>query len=253
MKPSRIVKSAILTLAACALLLTGSAWAGEVNISLAASLKDAMKEITDTYAKTHPDVTFKANSGASGAIAKQIESGAPADIFLSANKKWMDYLKEKALVDAGSISVIAYNNLVFVGSPNPAVKELKDIANLEKIAIGSPSSVPAGEYAMAAMSTAGLDKQLEKKLVLTKDVRECLMYAERGEVDGAFVYGSDTKVMTDKVKVLFTVPDHFAPEVTYPTALTVSGAGNKDAKEFFEFLKTKDVKGILAKHGFIVK
>jgi molybdate transport system substrate-binding protein len=227
--------------------------AGEISLSIATSLKDAVTGLSEAFEKTHPGITFRMNSGASGALAKQIENGAPADVFFSANLEWIDYLKEKGFVEGGSVGILAYNTLVFVGRPERNIKTLRDILLLERIAIASPKSAPAGEYAMAALSNSGLDKQLEKRLVIAKDVRECLMYAERGEVDGAFVYGSDVKMSLEKTVVLFTVPQDLYPRVTYPMGLTVRGAGNNDAREFLKFLKSKEALAILTKYGFILE
>ncbi|HQP32244.1 MAG TPA: molybdate ABC transporter substrate-binding protein, partial [Deltaproteobacteria bacterium] len=166
--------------------------------------------------------------------------------------EWADYLKEKKLLDAGSIITLAFNELVFVGRPESRVKGLQDVVKLEKIAIGSPKSVPAGEYAMAALQKAGLVAQLEKKLVMAKDVRECLMYADRGEVSGAFVYKTDA-LMAQNVKVLFTVPQGLYPRVTYPAALTVSGGAKPEAAAFFTYLQSAQAKKVLANYGFAVK
>ncbi|MFA7060768.1 MAG: molybdate ABC transporter substrate-binding protein, partial [Pedobacter sp.] len=216
-------------------------------------LKEVFNELSDNYAKTHPGVTFKKNYGASGALAKQIENGAPSDIFVSANTEWMDYMKAKKLADEKSIDVLTYNVLVFAGKPELKISSLQEIVKLEKIAIGSPKSVPAGEYAMEAFKKAGIDKQLEKKLVMAKDVRECLMYAERGEVDGAFVYKTDAQQVAKTAKILFTVPQEYYPRVTYPMAMTIAGAKNKDASAFFAVLKSAEAQTVLKKHGFIVK
>jgi len=232
--------------------LASSLYAGEINLFVAASLKEALNELSDTYARSHPGVTFRKNYGASGALAKQIENGAPADIFISANTEWMEYLKSKKLSDDKSIDTFAYNVLVFAGKPEMKVGKLEDLLKLEKIAIGSPKSVPAGEYAMAAFKKAGIDTGLEKKLVFAKDVRECLMYADRGEVDGAFVYMTDAQQAAKNAKILFTVPQEYYPRVTYPMALTVAGARNADAAAFFVLLRSAVAKGILRKHGFIV-
>ena len=228
-----------------------SAFAGEINLSVAASLKEVMNELSGAYAKSNPEVKFLKNYGASGALAKQIENGAPADIFISANTEWMDYLVHKKLADAGSVTSFAYNTLVFAGTTSSA-SSLQDLAKLNKIAIGSPKSVPAGEYATEALKKAGLDKQLEKKLVMAKDVRECLMYAERGEVDGAFVYRTDA-LQARQAKILFTVPQKLYPRVTYPLGMTASGAKNRDAAGFFQYLKSGAAKPVLRKYGFDVK
>lgn len=132
------------------------------------------------------------------------------------------------------------------------MKGLQDVGKLEKIAIGSPKSVPAGQYAMEALKKAGLDTQLEKKLVMAKDVRECLMYADRGEVDGAFVYKTDVQ-MAKNVKILFIVPQDLYPRVTYPVALTLTGSTKAEAIAFYKFLQSNEAKKVLAKYGFAVK
>jgi len=174
----------------CLVLLATPVFAGDVNLFIAASLKEVINELSDNFAKKHPSVKFVKNYGTSGALVKQIENGAPSDVFISANLEWMDYLKKKNLADVPIIGTFTYNTLVLAGAQGKA-SSMQDLVKLERIAIGSPKSVPAGEYTTEAFKKAGIDKQLEKKLVMAKDVRECLMYAERGEVDGAFVYKTD--------------------------------------------------------------
>jgi len=205
-------------------LITAPVQAGDINLSAAASLREAVTELTANFTKKNPQVKFLNNFAASGALAKQIANGAPADLFFSANPEWMDFLKAKKLLDESSIAIFAYNSLVFVGTPDLKVKTIQDVATLEKIAIGSPKSVPAGQYAMEALKKAGMDKKLANKLVMAKDVRECLMYAERGEVSGAFVYKTDALQKGVKAKILFDVPQELYPQVTYPVGLTVSGS-----------------------------
>ena len=226
--------------------------AAEISISAAASLKEVINELSSGYTKKYPSVTFIRNYGGSGQLAKQIEQGAPADIFISANIEWMEYLKVRGAVDEKNIDTFAYNVLVFAGKADPKVGGLRDIVKLDRIAIGSPKSVPAGEYAMEAFKKGGIDKQLEKKLVMARDVRECLMYAERGEVDGAFVYRTDA-LQAKQAKILFTVPQELYPRVTYPMTLTLSGAKNRDAVSFFAYLRGDEAKAVLTKHGFQVK
>jgi molybdate transport system substrate-binding protein len=227
--------------------------AADINLSVAASLREAVTELSDMFAKKNPDARFLSNFGASGALAKQIENGAPADLFFSANQEWMDYLKEKKFVDEKNIVTFAYNVLVFVGKPDLKVSGLSDVVKLNKIAIGSPKSVPAGEYAIQAFKKAGLEKQLENKLVMARDVRECLLYADRGEVDGAFVYKTDAEEMARNVKVIFVVPQELYPRVTYPVGLTVAGMKKAEAAAFFKFLQSAEAKTVLTKHGFITR
>lgn len=224
----------------------------DINLSVAASMKDVVTELEKNFVAKNPGVNFQNNFGASGAIAKQIENGAPADLFISANLKWMDYLKEKKVMDEKNITTFAYNTLVFVGKPDLKVKTLQDVVNLDKIAIGSPKSVPAGEYAEKAFQKSGIDKKLESKLVMAKDVRACLMYAETGEVQGAFVYNTDA-AMAKNVKVLFTVDQDLYPRVTYPMGLTVEGSKKAKAGEFYKYLQGDEAKKVLVKYGFVLK
>jgi molybdate transport system substrate-binding protein len=243
---------AVLFIALCMLFSPVRSFAGEINLSAAASLKDVLNELADGYAKGNPGVTFVRNYGASGAVAKQIENGAPADIFISASGEWIDYLKGKGMLDTASIGTFAYNTLVFVAPPGVKAAGLKDLTSLGKIAIGSPKSVPAGDYAMKALAKTELDKEIEGKLVMAKDVRECLTYAERGEVDGAFVYRTDAMLSRTAV-LLFTVPPDLHPRVTYPMGLTAAGAKNAEARSFFDYLTGEAANATLLKYGFEVR
>lgn len=252
MNARNIVRSLFVVFAVLTLFLT-PVLAADINVSAAASMRDVMNELSDTFAKKTQGVTFQKNYGASGALAKQIENGAPADVYVSANVQWMDYLKEKKLVEATSISILAYNELVFVGKPKLKVASLKDVVNLSKISIGSPKSVPAGQYAEEALKKAGIYTQLENKLVMARDVRECLLYADRGEVDGAYVYKTDALEMAKNVKILFTVPQELYARVTYPMALTATGSKKPEAASFLKFLQAAEAKAILSKYGFVGK
>lgn len=234
------------------LALAVRANAGELALSVAASLKEAMNELTAEYSSKSPGVVFRKNYGGSGALAKQIENGAPADLFISANTEWMDYLKERRLVDPASVGTLAGNSLVFAGTSGAKVSGMQDLAALSRIAIGSPKSVPAGEYALEAMKKSGIEKRMEKKLVVAKDVREALMYAERGEVDGAFVYRTDA-LLAKQARILFTVPAALHSPVVYPIGLTTAGAKKGEARAFLQFLRSAGAKKVLEKYGFAVK
>jgi molybdate transport system substrate-binding protein len=184
-------------------------------------------------------------------LAKQIENGIPADIFVSANAEWLDYLKNKKVVEAQGATVVAKNVLVFAGSNSAIAKSLADLTALERVAIGSPKNVPAGEYAVQALKSAGIFAAVEKKLVQAKDVREALLYAERGEVDGAFVYLTDA-LLSKKARILFVVPAELYPEVTYPMGLTAAGAKNPAAEDFYKYLQSNKAREILKKYGFVL-
>lgn len=244
----------LLSLALCGILfLASAAFAAELNLSVAASLKEVVNDLTALYGKKNPDVTFRKNYAASGALAKQIEQGAPADLFISANREWMDYLKERKLVEPFTIGTFAFNALVFAGTTKQPVTGMKDLVKLRQIAIGSPKSVPAGEYAVESFKAAGVEKELAGRLVMAKDVREAMKYAELGEVDGAFVYKTDALLLGKEAKILFIVPEGLHDRVTYPLALTAAGAAKKEAREFLRFLSSAEARKVLEKYGFAVK
>ena len=236
-----------------AVFLAVPALAGEISLSVAASLRESVTELSDLFQKRTPGVSFKKNFGASGALAKQIESGAPVDLFFAANNEWVEYLIIKKLADEKSAGVFAYNQLVVAGKPGLKIVNMQDLVKLNRIAIGSPKSVPAGEYAMAAFKKSGIDKQVKKKLVLAKDVRECLLYADRGEVDAAFVYKTDALLLSKQARILYVVPENLHDRVTYPMVLTVEGSKKPEAVAFIKFLASAEAKTVLTKHGFEVR
>ena len=228
-----------------------AAQAGSIRISAAASMADTIKELAGTFEKDNPGITILANFASSGSLAKQILRGAPADLYISANGKWMEYLVKKESISSGSVSLFASNRLVFAGKKRTDIHTIKDITALSLIAIGNPGSVPAGQYAAQAMRTAGIYEKLERahRLVISKDVRQALLYAERGEVDGAFIYLTDA-LLTNKVQILFTVPESMHTQVAYPVALTRTGAKNGESQAFYRFLHSSAAINILTKHGF---
>lgn len=237
----------------CALVLCAAmpASAGEINLAVAASLKDVVQKLTEGYARKNPGIRFTLNSGGTGMLAKQLDNGARADIFISANTVWLEYLQKRQLLEKSGV-ILAYNTLVFAAPPDRKVYSMRDLAGLERIAIGNSASVPAGEYALEALRRGGMDKLVAKKLVMARDVRECLMYVERGEVDGAFVYRTDA-LMAKRLSIRFTVPQELYQRVTYPMGLTPAGSGNREAVSFFSYLQGSEARGVLAKYGFEVK
>ena len=224
--------------------------AAEITVGAGVGMKNVVNELTALFAKQHPTVVFRKNYAASGALAKQIENGAPCDVFISANVEWMDYLKDRKLVDEKSIGIFAYNQLVFAGKPELKATGMHDLLTLNRVAIGSPKSVPAGAWAMQAMQKAGIDKQMTGKLIMTKDVRECLMYAENGEVDGGFVFRTDVILAAKSAKILFVVPQGLYRPIAHHVALTLSGASKPDAVAFFAFLKSPAAKELLKRSGY---
>ncbi len=237
-----------------ALLGAAPGLAAEIRLSAAASMNDALKEIAASYAGRRPEAIILPNFASSGALAKQIAQGAPADIFVSANPKWMDYLVAEQRIAPEKVETLACNSLVLVGNPNLKISSLDDLLALPRLALGSPKSVPAGQYAAQALRAAGVYDQLAEagKLVMAQDVRQALVYADRGETDGAFVYKTDA-LLARGAKILYQVPPHLYDEVTYPMGLTMGGTKNAEAVAFFAFLKSGEAQKVLESYGFVVK
>lgn len=234
------------------LLSANSAAAAEVRLSAAATLAEALKEVSTLYTGMAPETVVLPNFGASGALARQIEQGAPADLFISANPRWMEHLVERGLVDADQVRILAGNALVLAGRRAKDLSSLEDLAQLERIALVNPKSGPAGEYAEQALKNAGMVERLAGKLVLAQDVRQAVVYADRGEVDGALVYATDARLARQAV-VLLDIPAHLHNEILYPAALTVSGSRNSAAIAFFDFLFTDQARRVLEAYGFVMK
>lgn len=226
---------------------------GEIRISAASSLTEAVNDICSRYSRKRPEATLERNFAASGTLAKQIASGAPVDLFVSANQEWMDHLVDQKRVPRAGVKNLAANVLVVVGRQDREAVNLAGLTKFSRIAIGSPKSVPAGEYAERALKAAGVYKQLqdENRLVIAKDVRQALMYAERGEVDAAFVYRTDA-LMAHEAVVLFEVPRELYPPIVYPVGLTAGGSNNPEAQAFLNYLQTPEMAMVMEKHGFKV-
>ncbi|NCP03184.1 MAG: molybdate ABC transporter substrate-binding protein [Deltaproteobacteria bacterium] len=238
-------------------LMVGLAWtfsaqAAEVRLSVAASLTDAVKELVATYQTKTPNVKILPNFASSGTLAKQIAQGAPADLFISANPQWMQFLVDEQLIPADQVRAFVFNSLVFVGEKTRKISAMTDLAPLARIAIGSPKSTPVGQYAEQALTAAGLLDQVQGKLVIAQDVRQALAYAERGEVEGAFVYKTDALLARQTV-ILLEVPQELYSEVVYPLGVTNAGLTHLPVRAFLDFLGSAEARGILQSYGFIVK
>lgn len=244
-----LLRTAVVTV--MLLLVAESVLAAQVRISVAASMTDLFKNLIQLYTTEHPGVQVVPNFGPSGGLAKQIDQGAPADLYVSANPKWLDYLLENKKIDPKSKTIFAHNSLVFVGRTNKPISSLEDLAGLTRIGMGSPKSVPAGQYARQALEKTGLYSTLLAggKLVMAKDVRQALIYADRGETDGSFVYKTDA-LLAENAKILFEVPADLYSKVTYPLALTPAGAEKKEVRDFYDYVISKEAEKSIIRYGF---
>lgn len=225
----------------------------EIIVSAAASLQDSLDKIALLYEKKHPDIDLVFNYAASGTLQKQIEQGAPADLFFSAGDKQMN-----ALVEGGLISdhkVLLKNQLVVVVPSDSKVKlttitQLTDKA-FKKVAVGQPESVPAGQYAQQSLTAKKVWDPLQSKLVFAKDVRQVLSYVETGNADAGFVYKTDA-LTSKKTKIALTVGPHVHKAINYPAGIVKSSKNQKAAKELYSYLQSKEANDIFVSDGFLL-
>ena len=244
-----------LCLAMLVALTPVAAMAGEdVTVYAAASLTNALTELKKSYERSH-DVTIRTSFAGSSTLAKQIEAGAPAQLFASADTQWMDYLQKRGLLKEGSRRDLLGNTLVLV-APKGAPLRLKvekgaDLpgAFTGRVCTGDPASVPVGIYAREALQNLGWWTALEKRLVPTEDVRSALAFVERGECALGIVYDTDARV-SDKVVVAGRFPADSHKPVVYPFALLPSAT--PAAAAFYRYLQGDSAKAVFGKYGFTV-
>lgn len=250
--PARFRRACPWLLALCCWLVPGPAPApaAELRLAVAVSLAPAVGELCVLWQVEHPADACVINAAGSGTLARQIEQGARVDLFIPASRDWLDRLLRLGWLDGASVRPLAGNRLVFVGRPG-TVSRMADLPRLRRIALGSPQSVPAGAYAQEALRRAGLYPALAEagQLVLAQDVRQALNYAERGAVDGAFVYASDL-LLARRVVALFDVEPQLHAPIRYPLALTAAGARQPAVRAFADFLCSPPAAALLARHGF---
>ncbi len=230
---------------------------GKATVYAAASATNALTDIIKIFSeKKMGEIT--ASFASSSTLAKQIEQGAPADIFLSANPKWMDYLEEKKMLEAGSRFDLLGNRIVLIAPPDSGIKvkigpgfDLTGMLGEEKLAMGDPDHVPAGIYGKQALESLGIWKSLSPKAARCKDVRAALALVAQGETPLGIVYATDAAI-SKKVKVAAVFPEDSHPAITYPVAL-VAGKSAAAAKKFLEFLKSPEAKTVFEKYGFSVR
>jgi len=233
---------------------TKSEAAVSLTISAAASLKDALTEIQELYKKEKTNVTISYNFGSSGTLQKQIEQGAPADVFLSAGKKQVDALKTNGLIIEDTYKDLLKNEVVLI-----VPKDSKDSVNfqnlteakIKKIGLGEPESVPAGQYGKEVLTYLKIFDKISSKVVYAKDVREVLAWVETGNVDAGIVYKTDAKV-SDKVKVAVEAPKGSHKAIVYPGAVIKASKNIEASKEFLKFLSEEEATKIFEKYGFDV-
>jgi molybdate transport system substrate-binding protein len=227
----------------------------ELNLSAAASLTDALQEINTFYMQENKNIKIVTNFASSGTLQKQIEQGAPADIFFSAGASQMNALQTENLTLNDTRKNLLTNKVVLVVPKNStlSISSFSDLTrdDVQKIAIGDPASVPAGTYGKQAFDQLGIYDQIQSKLILCTDVKQVLSYVEAGNVDAGIVYSTDAALSTS-VNVVANAPDEVNAKVVYPIAV-IKGSKNADAaKAYIAFLAGAEAKAIFEKYGFVV-
>jgi molybdate transport system substrate-binding protein len=224
-----------------------------LTIHVAASLQDAMVELEPIFKEQHSNVTLTYNFASSGALQKQIEEGAPADFFISAGKSQMDTLQQKGLLVDSTRKDLLRNELVLIGGKDSQLTSFEDMTSdsVEKISIGAPETVPAGQYAKEVLTNMNLWEPLQPKMVLAKDVRQVLTYVETGNVDAGLVYRTDA-MTSSNVKVIAAAPAEASKPIVYPMSVIKATKHQQEAEAFEAFLTTDDAVNILEKYGFKV-
>ncbi len=225
----------------------------DLKVYAASSMTNAIDEIAHNYQDKY-DVTVTPVYGGSSSIARQIMNGAPADVFISANTKWMDYLVDAGSIKGDSVTKLVRNSLVLVAPKSSEsvyfdlsnAKEWQTALNGHRLALGNPSSVPAGMYAKESLTTLGVWNVIQSKVAPAKNVRLALALVERGEAPLGVVYKTDAQ-LTDKVKVVGEFANNTHNAIVYPAALVNDRI---ESRQFFQYLKSDEAKAVFTRYGF---
>jgi molybdate transport system substrate-binding protein len=244
----------VLLLAFGCLASAGRLAAAELNVSAAASLTDALQEIKARYETAGGD-TIALNLGASSTLARQIEEGAPADLFLSADEAKMDQLEKKGLVLPGSRRSVLSNSLVVVVPADSPLRiaAAADLAGpkIRALALAEPQTVPAGIYAKEYLRRLKLWGKVIDRVVPTENVRAALAAVEQGNADAGIVYKTDAGI-SRKVRVAYEVPLAEGPRISYPFAAVAGSKNPEAARKFLEYLESPAALGVFEKYGFLI-
>ncbi|MEO8503466.1 MAG: molybdate ABC transporter substrate-binding protein [Acidobacteriota bacterium] len=246
-----VVASALATLSS---LDAAAAKAADLTVFAAASLTNVLQELGTAYETSGGDHVVY-NFGASSTLARQIDEGAPADVFFCADEAKMDGLEKRGELVPGTRSSLLSNALVIVVAADSKIKiaSPRDLTTsaIRVLALADPQTVPAGIYAKAYLRTAGVWHDVIDKVVPTENVRAALSAVEAGNAEAAIVYRTDAAISV-KVRVAFDVPLVEAPKISYPVAVLKQSAKVENAKRFVDFLKSADGKAAFRRYGFIV-
>ena len=226
--------------------------AADLVVSAAASLSNALRDIGRRFDAAHPGDTVVFNFAASDVLLAQIDKGAPADVFASADEETMDRAARNGRIDATSRRDFAANTLVIIVPKGaPAIASIQALATdrVRHVALGSPESVPAGRYAREVLQQSGAWAAIEPKVVRAQNVRQVLDYVARGEAEAGFVYRTDAALMPDRVAVTAEPPAQ--RRVRYPIAVVADTRNRALADAFTRYVEGEEAQGILRRYGFL--
>ncbi|WP_242111601.1 molybdate ABC transporter substrate-binding protein [Luteimonas aquatica] len=229
-----------------------------LTVFAAASLKESMDEAAASFQKAQGPAV-RVSYGGSSALARQIEQGAPADVFVSADLDWMDTLQKQNLIDVATRHDLLGNTLVLIAPAASAARapalehgaDLRPLLGEGRIALALTESVPAGKYAKAAFTSLGMWQALQPRVAEAENVRAALLLVARGEAPLGVVYGSDAKA-EPRVRVLATFPADSHPQIVYPVA-RLKASTHPKAAAFVRWLQSAEATAIFRKHGFTVR
>ena len=250
----RIKTATSLLLAILLSFLPTIACADEILVSAAASLTDVLKEIGSAY-QLKAKHAVKFNFGSSSGLARQIDEGAPADIFFSADLAQIEKLDKSGRLESGTRKNLLSNQLVIIApaDSNLVMSSAKDLLKTEikRVALAEPSSVPVGVYSKKYLAEQGLWKKIEAKVVPVQDVRATLASVESGNVEAGLVYKTDAAI-SKKVKIVYEVPVDKGPKITYPAAIVKESKHKDAAGDFMSYMQSPAANSVFKKYGFAV-
>lgn len=226
---------------------------GNILVSAAASLQDALEAIDPLFAQTNSAISASYNFGASGALQRQIEQGAPADVFISAAARQMDALEQAGLILTDTRRNLLTNQLVLI-VPSDSTSGLTGFrqltqSNIRRIAVGEPRSVPVGQYSEELFTNLGILDQVRTKLVYGNSVRNVLAAVESGNADAGIVYATDAKI-SDRVTQVATAPGDLHSPIIYPIAVLNNSQNPSAARAYAEFLSSAPATAVFQQFGF---
>jgi len=246
---------ATLALLACSATLGAETTQRPLTVYAAASLTDVLGKLGDEF-KTSTGTPVRFSFAASSILARQIEAGARADVFFSADQEWMDYLEQRGAIQKSSRHNVLSNRLALIAPADSTIQveikpgfPLASALGKGRLVTGDPDSVPVGRYARSALTSLGVWNNVVDRLVRAEDVRSALMFVARGEAPLGIVYATDARI-DKRVRVVGLFPAESHLPITYPVALT-SGAG-ADAALFLDFLRGDVARATFESYGFIV-